>query len=341
MKVVITGGSGFLGSRLARRLIELGELKGSDGAVAPIDEIVLADIHVPSDRPAWADARVAFARGDIADSAWTRSLVDRDDVSIFHLASVVSAQAETDLALALRINIDGTRSILDAALGRNGAPRFVATSTCATFGGELPGVCTDSTKQTPQTTYGATKVILELLVNDYTRRGAIDGRVARLPTVIVRPGAANLAASSFASAIFREPLAGRDYDIPVAPETRVAVMGVRTAVAGLIALHEAHGDALGVDRAVSFPNVPVTAGEMAETLRRVCGDRQLGRLSWKPEPGIQAIVSTWPSVVDASRALALGVPPTDPLERIVRDAAAELAPRPMVAADSDAGRGAT
>ena len=325
MKVVITGGSGFLGSRLARRLIEVGELTGSDGGRAAIDEIVLADIHVPSDRPAWADGRVAFARGDIADPAWTRALVDRDETSIFHLASVVSAQAETDLALALRINIDGARSILDAAHRRDGATRFVATSTCATFGGDLPAICTDTTKLTPQSTYGATKVILELLVNDYTRRGAIDGRVARLPTVIVRPGAANLAASSFASAIFREPLAGRDYDVPVASETRVAVTGVRNAIDGLIALHEADGDALGLDRAVSFPSAPCTAGEMAETLHRVCGDRPLGRLSWKPDPSIQAMVSTWPSVVDASRAIALGVPPTDPLERIVHDAAAELA----------------
>ena len=325
MKVVITGGCGFLGLRLARRLLERGELTGPDGRPAPIDAIVLADVQVPAVRPDWADARVVLAAGDIADAAWTASLLDRDDVSVFHLASVVSAQAETDLELALRINIDGGRNILDAARARAGAPRVVTTSTYATFGGDLPAICTDTTKLTPQSTYGATKVILEVLVNDYTRRGAIDGRVARLPIVIVRPGAANLAASSLASAIFREPLAGRDYEIPVPPETRVALTGVQSVIEGLIALHEADGDALGLDRAVSFPSSPFTVGEMVETLHRVCGDRPLGRLSWKPDASVKAIVSTWPSVVDASRALALGVPPTDSLEQIVRAAADELA----------------
>jgi nucleoside-diphosphate-sugar epimerase len=326
MKVVITGGCGFLGLRLARRLLERGKLTGSGGTPAPIDAIVLADVQLPAVRPDWADARVVLAAGDIADAAFTASLLDRDDVSVFHLASVVSAQAETDLELALRINIDGGRSILDAARARAGAPRVVTTSTYATFGGELPAVCTDTTKLTPQSTYGATKVILEVLVNDYTRRGAIDGRVARLPTVIVRPGAANKAASSLASAIFREPLLGRDYEIPVEPGTRVAVTGVRTVIEGLIALHEADGDALGLDRAVSFPSMPVTVEEMVATLHRVLGDRPLGALSWRPDASVEAIVSTWPSIVDASRALAVGVAPVDALERIIRDAAAEIAP---------------
>jgi D-erythronate 2-dehydrogenase len=326
MRVVVTGGCGFLGLRLARRLLERGALNGGDGPRTVIDEIVLADIAAPAERPTWADARLSFSLGNIADPGWTAGLVDRDDVSVFHLASVVSAQAETDPELALRINVDGARSILDAARARAGLVRVVTTSTYATFGGELPAICTDQTKLTPQSTYGATKAILELLVNDFTRRGEIDGRIARLPTVIVRPGAANLAASSLASAIFREPLAGRDYEVPVAPETRVALTGVRSVIEGLIVLHEADGDALGLDRAVSFPSLPCTVGEMAETLHRVCGHRPLGRLSWKPEASIEAIVSTWPSVVDASRALALGVPPTDTLDEIVRAAAGEIAP---------------
>jgi D-erythronate 2-dehydrogenase len=326
MRVVVTGGCGFLGLRLARRLLERGELTGRDGPHTVIDDVVLADIATPAERPTWADERVSFSLGDIADPAWTAGLVDRDDVSVFHLASVVSAQAETDPELALRINVDGARSILDAARARARATRVVTTSTYATFGGELPAICTDETKLTPQSTYGATKAILELLVNDSTRRGEIDGRIARLPIVVVRPGAANLAASSLASAIFREPLAGRDYEVPVPPETRVALTGAQSVIEGLIALHEADGDALGLDRAVSFPSSPFTVGEMAETLHRVCGDRPLGRLSWKPEASVTAIVTTWPSVVDASRALALGVPPTDSLERIVRAAAAEIAP---------------
>jgi nucleoside-diphosphate-sugar epimerase len=316
VKAVITGGCGFLGLRLARRLLERGELTGRDGRGTAIDEIVLADIAAPAERPTWSDERVSFSVGDIADPAWTAGLLDRDDVSVFHLASVVSAQAETDPELALRINVDGARSVLDAARARGGATRVVTTSTYAAFGGALPAICTDDTKLTPESTYGATKAILELLVNDFTRRGEIDGRIARLPIVIVRPGAANLAASSLASAIFREPLAGRDYAIPVPPETRVALTGVRSVIEGLIALHEADGDVLGLDRAVSFPSSPFTVGGMVETLHRVCGDRPLGRVSWEPDASVEAIVSTWPSVVDASRALALGVPPTDSLEQI-------------------------
>ena len=142
-------------------------------------EIALADVQVPAERPSWADQRVSFWSGDVSDPAWTESLVDRDDISVFHLASIVSSHAETDLDLALRVNIDGARSILNAVRRRAGATRFVATSTFATFGGELPPVCTDLTKQTPQSTYGVTKVLLELLVNDYTRRGLIDGELLR------------------------------------------------------------------------------------------------------------------------------------------------------------------
>ena len=330
MKVVVTGGCGFLGMRLARKLLERGELTGPDGVATPIDEIALADVQVPAERPSWADQRVSFWSGDVSDPDWTESLVDRDDISVFHLASIVSSHAETDLDLALHVNIDGARSILNAARRRAGATRFVTTSTFATFGGDLPDVCTDSTKQTPQSTYGVTKVLLELLVNDYTRRGLIDGRTARLATVIIRPGAANLAASSVASAIFREPLAGRDYEVPVAPETRMAVAGIRAVVEGLVALHEADPALLGADRAMSFPSTDHTIQEMADTLRRVAADRPLGAITWNPDPRIVALVSTWPAVVDASNALAIGVPPADPLERIVRDYAAEIAPADRV-----------
>ena len=285
---------------------------------------------MPAARPSWADQRVSFWSGDVADPAWTESLVDRDDISVFHLASIVSSHAETDLDLALRVNIDGARSILNAARRRAGATRLVTTSTFATFGGELPEVCTDLTKLTPQSTYGVTKVLLELLINDYSRRGLIDGRTARLATVIIRPGAANLAASSVASAIIREPLAGRDYEVPVAPETRMAVAGIRAVVEGLVALHEADSALLGSDRAMSFPSADHTIQEMVDTLRLVAADRSLGAITWNPDPRVVALVSTWPAVVDASNALAIGVPPADPLERIVRDFAAEIAPAERV-----------
>jgi D-erythronate 2-dehydrogenase len=325
VKVVITGGCGFLGMRLARRLLERGELTSPGGRPERIDRIVLADAFVPDALPDWADDRVTLARGDISDLAFAASLVDRDDLSVFHLASIVSAHAEIDPELALRVNIDGARSILTAAKRRTGPIRLVATSTFAAFGGDLPARCSDETKLTPQTTYGMTKVILELLINDASRRGELDGRIARLATVIVRPGVPNAAASSLASSILREPLAGRAYEVPAAPGTRLAVTGARTVIEGLIVLHEADVRELGVDRAVSFPSESYTLRAMADELARVAGDRPLGAISWKPDPRIEAMLLTWPDRVDASRASALGVQEPDSLEQIIRDAAADIA----------------
>ena len=324
MKVIVTGGLGFLGTGLARRLLELGELTAGDGGISPIDSLVLADASLPEGRADWMDDRVELVACDVTDRDLVCRLVDRDDVSLFHLASIVSAQAERDLDLALRVNIDGGRNVLDAVRARKGRQRVVVTSTYATFGGRLPEVCGDATKLLPQSSYGVTKAVLELLVNDYSRRGHIDGRVARLPTVIIRPGAANAAASSVASAVFREPLAGRPYDVPVTPETRMAVSGVRTVIEGLIALHEGDGVQLGVDRAVSFPSLSCSIREMIDALNRVCGDRALGPIGWRPDPAIQAMVSSWPHLVEARRAAELGVPRCDGLDTIVRDAAAEL-----------------
>ena len=320
MKVIITGGLGFLGRRLGRRLLELGELTVEDGGTASIDSLVLADRAVPAERSPWMDSRVELVACDVLDREATFGLVDRDDVGVFHLAAVVSAEAERDLDLALRVNIDGGRNVLDAVRRRAGRQRVVVTSTYAVFGGELPAVCGDDTKLTPQTTYGMTKAVLELLVADYSRRGLIDGRVARLPTVIVRPGSANAAASSVASAVFREPLAGRAYEVPVTEGTRMAVTGVRTAVEGLIALHEASGARLGADRSVCFPSTAVSIREMVECLHRVGEGRALGPVSWKVDPVVQAMVSSWPPDVDAGRAIAAGIPATDELDRIVREA---------------------
>ena len=308
MKVVITGGLGFLGLRLARRLLELGELGLGEGGRAAIDTLVLADREVPASRSDWMDSRVELAACDVADRDLLFGLIDRDDVSVFHLAAIVSAEAERDPELAWRVNVEGGRNVLDAVRRRAGCQRVVVTSTYAVFGGNLPDVCGDDTKLTPQSTYGMTKAILELLVADYSRRGAIDGRVARLPTVIVRPGAANAAASSVASAIFREPLAGRPYQVPVTEDTRMAFTGARSAVEGLIALHEVSGAHLGNDRSVCFPSRAASIREMVECLQRVAEGRRLGPISFGPDSVAQAIVSSWPYNVDAARAIAAGVP---------------------------------
>src|SRR6266540_1606934 len=242
MKVVITGGAGFLGRRLARALLERGRLAGPDGAPRELERLVLVDL-VPAD--GFRDPRVEVVTGDLADEALLRRAIGTDTASVFHLAAVVSAQAEADLDLGMRVNLDGTRRLLDACRALARAPRLVSTSSVAVYGGELPALVGDDTPLRSQSSYGAQKAMGELLVADYTRRGFVDGRVLRLPTVTVRPWKPNRAASSFASRIVREPLAGVDAVCPVFPDTPVWVLSPRRAVEGLVLGHELPSAALG------------------------------------------------------------------------------------------------
>jgi nucleoside-diphosphate-sugar epimerase len=319
VRVVVTGGTGFVGLRLAQRLLEVGRLVGPSGRAEQIDSLVLFDAALPETLPPALDGRVEVVIGDVAEPSAVAALVDRDDVSVFHLASVVSAGAEQDFDLALRVNLHGGLNVLEACRARTGRPRVVVASTYAAFGGDaLPDVVSDRTKLTPETTYGTTKVILELLVDDYTRKGFLDGRSARLPTVIVRPGKPNLAASSWVSAVFREPLAGRECLLPVGLDMRTPVAGVRTVVEGLVRLHDVDGALLGHHRGVTFPSVSVTAGEMVDCVRRVGAGRRLGPIEVRPEPVIEAICGSWAKRANSERALALGLPQDESLDAIAR-----------------------
>lgn len=320
MKVVITGGLGFLGQRLARRILENGELTGPSGTLEPVDEIVLFDHLLPEDGPGDWDARVSIVIGDISDRDTVAALVDRDDISVFHLASVVSGGGEKDFDLAMRVNLDGGRHVMEAVRARDGLPRLVFASSIAVFGGDgMPESVGDATKQTPQTTYGVTKAICEQLINDYTRKGFFDGRSARLPTVIIRPGKPNAAASGFASAVFREPLNGEDYVLPVGLDTVMPALGYRSIVEGILHLHELPGDTLGSDRAVSLPSLTVTVAEMIEALRRVAGNRHLGEITVEPDPFIEAICAGWPQDTYHERARDLGLPIDANLDALVAE----------------------
>lgn len=320
MKVVITGGTGFIGQRLGEALLQRGSLTAPDGGEASIDELLLFDMVAPSVRPAWADERVEIRAGDISDASQVSALIDRDDISVFHLASVVSGGGEKDFDLALRVNLTGGLNVFEACRARSGLPRVVFASSIAVFGGAgMAPVVGDHAKQTPQTTYGATKAICELLVNDYTRKGFFDGRSARLPTVIVRPGKPNAAASSFVSGLFREPLNGETCRIPVSEDTVMPVLGYRSIVGGFIALHEAEGAALGDDRAVSLPSFTVTVRDMIDALHRVAKDRKLGEIVFEPDPFIQAICEGWPKDASYERATRLGLPRDASLEAIVEN----------------------
>ncbi|MCH8196781.1 MAG: NAD-dependent epimerase/dehydratase family protein [Proteobacteria bacterium] len=322
MKVVITGGAGFIGLNLARALIGRGVLTGPSGAEEEIDSIVLFDAVPAPALPPDPDGRITTVTGDITGRQAVAAVIDRDDISVFHLASVVSGGGELDFDLAMAVNLDGARHVLEACRARAGAVRVVFASSIAVFGGAvMPETVGDATKRTPQTTYGVTKAIGELMINDYSRKGFIDGRSARLPTIIIRPGKPNQAASSFASGLFREPLNGEASALPVDPATFMPVLGTRSCVKGLIALHEADGAALGDDRAVGLPAINCTVADMIEALRRVADAKgiELGPITHRPDPGIEKIVATWPLRIDAGRALALGLPVDESLDRIVED----------------------
>jgi len=320
VKVVITGGTGFIGLNLARRLVQRGALMGPSGATGEIDSIVLFDNAVPDSLPAGLDERVEMVGGDVADADTVAGLIDRDDISVFHFASVVSGGGERDFDGAMRVNLDGMRTVFEACRARAGAPKVVFASSVAAFGGSaMPDTVTDTTKQTPQTTYGMTKAIGELMINDYTRKGFLDGRAARLPAIIIRPGRPNAAASSFASGVFREPLNGEECVLPVAPETRIHVLGHRNCVNGLIVLHEADGAALGDDRAVNLPSTTYAVSEMIAAVKRVAAaaGRALGPITVRPDPAVEGIINGWPPYSKADRALALGCPADESLDRVI------------------------
>jgi D-erythronate 2-dehydrogenase len=318
MKVIITGGGGFLGSQLCQKLLERGALTGPSGAAEKIDEIVLLDAFF--NRPS-IDPRVRQITGDISNRDTVFSAVGSDTATaIFHLASMVSGECEERFDDALRVNLDGGRNVFEAARAAAGCPRVVFASSIACFGGEaMQDPNTDRTKLTPQTTYGMTKAICELIVNDHSRKGHFDGRSARLPTVIIRPGKPNAAASSWASGMFREPLNGEPCLLPVRRAQCHPMTGYRTVIDSLIALHEVPPDRLRDDRAIGLPAHRVTPHLAESVLREIASERglKIGPITDAFDARIQGIVDNWPVAVDGTRAIALGLPQPPPLKQIV------------------------
>jgi nucleoside-diphosphate-sugar epimerase len=303
MRVVITGGAGFLGRRLARALLARGGLTGADGREHPVDRVVLVDL-VAADPE--GDRRVEVLSGDVADEALLRRAFTAETAAVFHLAAVVSAQAEADYDLGMRVNLDATRRVVDACRALPRPPRLVFTSSVAVYGGALPDPVTDDTPLRPQSSYGAQKAMGELLVSDASRRGYVDGRIVRLPTVSVRPGRPNRAASSFASGIVREPLQGEEAVCPVAPATRLWLISPRRAVENLVVAHELASDALGPVRAVNLPGLSVSVGEMVAAVEAEGGAEAVARIRWERDPLVERIVGGWPARWDFSRAARLG-----------------------------------
>ncbi|SOE06769.1 D-erythronate dehydrogenase [Streptomyces sp. Ag109_G2-15] len=320
MRVVITGAFGFLGHRLTGTLLRTRTFRG-----APITRLVLADRIVLPDSPAATDPLVDIVHGDLIDRL-DDLFAEPVDV-LFHLAAAVSAECEADFDLGMSSNVDTTRALLDAARAQSTAggpkPRVVFASSLAVYGSSpelpLPPVVSESSLPVPRTSYGTQKLICEHLMADYTRRGFLDGRVARLMTVAVRPGRPNAAASGFLSGIIREPLAGLPATCPVRPDLRVALASPRRTVRGLLRVAEAERGGLHGRALVNLPALTVSVTDMLATLRQVAGDAVADLVTITPDPAIEAIVGSWPALFDNRRAAGLGLEPDPSFLSVVQD----------------------
>ena len=317
MEILVTGGAGFLGQQLIARVLAKGTLRLADAQGArdePVSRIVCFDVGEGAIR----DPRVRNVAGDISDPAQVRALVSKDTGAVVHLAAVVSGTAEADFDLGMRVNLDGTRHLLEACRALGTAPRLLFSSSIAVFGGALPPVVTDATTPTPQGSYGIQKLVGELLVQDYTRKGFIDGRAVRVPTVVVRPGRPNGAASGFASGIIREPLSGIDAPLPVPPETEMWVASPRTVVGMLLRALELAPQDWGWHRSLNLPGLTVSMHEELAALRAVAGDAVAARVKPALDENVMRLVRTWAARFDTARASAMGFTADADFASIVR-----------------------
>ncbi len=326
MHIVITGGGGFLGARLARTLLANGQLALQGAAPQSLQSITLVDrVAPPADLA--ADSRIQSLVGDLnqildensasAQSIWAQAAI------IFHLAAAVSGECEANFDLGMRSNIDATRALLEACRAAGNSPTVVFASSLAVFGNSaaqpLPAAIDDRTLPTPHNSYGIQKFIGEQLVADYGRKGFITARNVRLMTVSVRPGKPNGAASSFLSGMIREPLSGVRAACPVPPETAVALSSPARTIDGLIQAAQASDAEWGARTAVNLPALSTTVGAMAAALEKLGGKAAADLIDWIPDPAIANIVTSWPAVIDAARARGLGLLPDPDFESIVAD----------------------
>jgi nucleoside-diphosphate-sugar epimerase len=312
-RVLIVGGAGMIGAKLTARLVAEGTVAGK-----AIDALHLADIAAPAMLA--APFAVETQAVDLGAAGAAESLVASRPDFIFHLAAIVSGEAEADFDKGYRVNLDGTRYLFDAIrkVGDGYRPRVVFTSSVAVFGAPFPTSIGDEFFETPLTSYGTQKAMAELLLSDYSRRGFLDGVGVRLPTICVRPGRPNKAASGFFSGIIREPLAGQEAILPVPDTLRHWFASPRSAIGFLIHAAGLDGDQLGARRNLNMPGVSATVGEQIEALRKVAGNEVAGRIRRAPDPAIQRIVEGWPQRFEPARALELGFRADADFEEIIR-----------------------
>lgn len=313
MKILITGGGGFLGQRLVREFAQAGKIR-----VNGLEQNIAGITAFDQSEGSFVHPLVSNRAGDIADAATVASLVEADTGLVIHLAAVVSGTAEADFDLGYRVNLDGTRHVLEACRKQGRQPTVLFSSSVAVFGGDLPAVVTDATTPTPQGSYGIQKLMGEQLVQDYTRKGFIDGRSVRVPTVVVRPGKPNGAASGFASGIIREPLNGLPSKLTVPPATEMWEASPRAVVAMLRHAIALEASAWGWNRSLNLPGLVVRMDEALKVLRKIAGDAVADRVTLEPDPAVVKLVSTWAARFETPRARAMGFEADASFEAIVQ-----------------------
>jgi nucleoside-diphosphate-sugar epimerase len=314
MDILITGGVGFLGQRLARTILDAGSLH-RDGKAEPVSRLTLLDVVAAND---FGDSRVQCVAADITEPGVLEEVVGAQTAAVFHLAAVVSGQAEADFDLGMRVNFDATRLLLERLRHAGGKPRMVMTSSVAVFGGQLPPVVPDSQVWSPQSSYGTQKAMADLLLSDYGRKGFVDARSVRLPTIVVRPGKPNLAASSFASGIIREPLQGEDAVCPVVPETPLWLMSPRFVMKNLLHAFDLPAERFTAGRVINLPGLSIRVGDMIEALERIAGPAVTGRIRMQRDPAVERIVNSWPGNFSADYGKQLGFTADSDFDSIIR-----------------------
>lgn len=320
MNIVITGAAGFLGKKLVKALLAKGSLLNRQGQMQSITKITAFDIEPLAGID---DPRLQVVCGDISNPAELANLINEQTDSVFHLAAIVSGQAEQDFDLGMKINVDAARQVMERLRALPQRIRLVTTSSVAVFGGKLPDKVPDEQVWMPQSSYGTQKAMNDLLLSDYSRRGFLDGRSLRMPTIVVRPGKPNAAASSFASGIIREPLNGEAANCPVSTDTRLWLMSPDKAVAALIRGHELDSEKLDQGRVINLCGLSVTVETMIGSLRKIAGDDVVARISYQPDQAIINIVNSWPGDFHADYARRLGFEANASFDEMVREYLAE------------------